>query len=299
MRKDLTIFYFVLIAFQTGCMIRKTPLENLKFEIEKKLVMDSARFGFAFTDVQTGNTLLINDRDNFHAASTMKTPVLIELLRQAKAGRFSMTDLIEVKNVFKSIVDGSAYSLDSTDDSELELYKQLGQRRTIADLAYTMIVQSSNLATNILIDLVTADSIMKTMKAIGANDIKVLRGVEDSKAYRQGLNNTTTAFDQMLLYDLIAKEQAVDSASSKEITRILLDQQFNEIIPLRLPADVKVAHKTGWITGIRHDTGIIFLPDGRSYVLVLLSQFRPADEKKVMKTMADVSKQVYDYMMSH
>jgi beta-lactamase class A len=299
MNRFITAAFCLLLIFQTGCMIRKTPLDDLKFSIEKKLFIDSAQFGVAFKDVKTGATLLMNEKMNFHAASTMKTPVLIELFKQAKAGRFSMTDSIEVKNNFKSIVDGSEYSLDSADDSEFELYKQIGQKRTIANLAYNMIILSSNMATNMLIELVTADSVMKTMKKLGANDIQVRRGVEDTKAFEKGLNNTTTAYDQMLLYNLLAKEKMVDSTSSKEMIRILLDQRFNEIIPANLPKEVRIAHKTGSITGVQHDAGIVYLPDGRKYVLILLSKFKPADEKKVIKAMADVSKLVYDYMQNH
>jgi beta-lactamase class A len=80
------------------------------------------------------------------------------------------------------------------------------------------------------------------------------------------------------------------------MTRILLDQQFNEIIPAQLPEGVKVAHKTGSINGVQHDSGIVILPDGRKYILVLLSQFDPPDEKKVIKAMADVSKLIYDHV---
>ena len=193
-------------------------------------------------------------------------------------------------------MDGSAYSLDSSDDSELELYKHIGEKRTIASLAYDMIIQSSNLATNLLIELVKPDSIMTTLKNMGAHDMKVLRGVEDGKAYEKGLNNSTTAYDLLLIYEQMAQEQLVSAAASKEMIRILLDQKFNNIIPALLPADVKVAHKTGYITGIHHDSGIVFLPDGRKYVLVLLSRFDPADEKEAIKAMAGVSKLIYDYM---
>ncbi|MGZ8523361.1 MAG: serine hydrolase [Chitinophagaceae bacterium] len=277
-------------------MQKKDSLTDLEKNIKNKLAISKAHFGIAFRDLQTGETLLVNEKDNFHAASTMKTPVLLELFRQAESGKFSMEDSVIIKNSFSSIADGSPYSLDSTDDSEFELYKNIGGKRTIADLAYEMIILSSNLATNILIELVTADSVMHTMKQLGANDIKVLRGVEDNKAYEKGLNNTTTAYDLLLIYEQMANEKLVSPAASKEMTRILLDQRFNEIIPAQLPKTVKVAHKTGSITGVQHDSGIVFLPDGRKYVLVLLSRFDPADEKKVINAMAEVSKLIYEHM---
>lgn len=283
---------------QTACMQKDDSLTTLKKDIQNSLAINNAHFGIAYKDLQTGKALLLNEKDNFHAASTMKTPVLAELFRQATAGKFSLTDSIEIKNSFRSIVDGSEYALDSADDSEFELYKNIGKKRTIASLAYEMIILSSNLATNLLIELVKPDSVMKTMKSLGANDINVLRGVEDNKAFEKGLNNTTTAYDLLLIYEQMASEKLISAEASKEMIKILLDQRFNEIIPALLPKNVKVAHKTGSITGVQHDSGIVFLPDGRKYVLVMLSRFDPVDEKKVINTMAAVSKLIYDYTIA-
>jgi beta-lactamase class A len=255
-----------------------------------------SHIALAFKNLQTGETILINGKENFHAASTMKVPVLIELYRQAAQGKFNLKDSIVIKNSFHSIADGSEFKLDSTDDSETQLYREIGQKRTLSSLAFNMIILSSNLATNLLIELVKPESVMKTMKKIGVNDIKVLRGVEDGKAFQKGLNNTTTAADLMLIYEKIAKGKMISNKASREMINILLDQKFNEIIPAQLPADVKVAHKTGSITGVQHDSGIIFLPDGRKYVLVLLSKFKPADEKKIISILSDASKAIFDYV---
>ena len=283
----------VLLA--QGCMQKQSAMLNLKKQVSEKLNIPGAHFGIAYKNIQTGETCLINEKDVFHAASTMKTPVLAELFRQAEAGHFSMEDSITIKNNFTSIVDGSAYSLDPADDSETTLYKRLGQKETIARLAYQMIIKSSNLATNLLIELVAPDSIMATMKKIGAHDMKVLRGVEDTKAFEKGLNNITTAYDLMLLFRHIAENTMVSPAASRQMIKILLDQEFNDIIPSRLPNGVKVAHKTGSITGVHHDSGIVILPDGQKYVLVLLSRFNAPDEDTVIQVMADISKMFYDF----
>jgi beta-lactamase class A len=296
MVKQILVSFGLSMLFQTGYTQKKEAVNTLKKEIPNKLALPKAHFGVAFKDLQTGTLLMLNEKDAFHAASTMKTPVLMELFRQAAEGRFSMEDSVLIKNTFSSIVDGSAYSLDPSDDSEQELYKHMGEKRTIASLAYDMIIQSSNLATNLLIELVNPDSVMTTLKNMGVHDMTVLRGVEDGKAYEKGLNNSTTAYDLLLIYEQMAQEQLVNAAASKEMIRILLDQKFNNIIPALLPQGVKVAHKTGFITGIHHDSGIVFLPDGRKYVLVLLSRFDPADEKEIVKAMAGVSKLIYDYM---
>ena len=271
-------------------------LSTLQQQIEAEFESEPGTFALAFKDLQTGEELLINASDSFHAASTMKTPVLIELYKQAAEGKFSLSDSIPIKNTFYSIVDSSEYSLTEEDDSEKELYTRLGEKRTIADLAYDMIIVSSNLATNLVIELVDGKKVTQTMRELGAPDIEVLRGVEDIKAFEQGLSNSTTAYDLMVMYEKLAKGEAVSPEASKAMIEILFDQRFNEIIPALLPEDVKVAHKTGAITAVHHDSGIVYLPDGRKYVLVLLSK-ELGDFDRGTERMAKVSGMVYGYVV--
>jgi beta-lactamase class A len=272
-----------------------TAVQNLKQKIIDELSQQKGTFAVAFKDIFSKKELLINEKEVYHAASTMKTPVMIEVFRQASKKKFSLKDSITLKNEFRSIVDGSSFALDSADDSEFELYKHLGEKRSIHDLVYQMIIVSSNLATNLIVEKVDARNVTQTMRKYGAKDIQVLRGVEDQKAYEKGLNNTTTAYDLMLIFEKIARDKAVNKKASQAMIDILLDQKFNTIIPAQLPAGVKVAHKTGFITGIHHDSGIVFLPDGRKYVLVLMSK-NVEEEEKAIKAMARVSWMIYQYM---
>jgi len=285
-------FTLIFSTMLSDIFAQKFSIENLKLAIEAKLKTVEGQFAVAFKDLQTGETLFINEKENFHAASTMKTPVMIEVFKQAKAGKFKLSDSILVKNEFKSIVDGSPYSMDIADDSGDGLYKMIGKKMTIYDLTYQMIIVSSNLATNILIDLVDARNANESMRKLGAKDIQVLRGVEDQKAFEKGLNNTTTAYDLMLIFEKIAQNKVIDKQSCEEMRKILFDQKFNEIIPDKLPKIVKVAHKTGSITGVQHDSGIVYLPDGRKYVLVLLSKKLKSADAGV-KILAEVSEEIY------
>ena len=270
-------------------------MQTLRSGIDKELAGKKGTFAVAFKDLQSGKGFRLNDHMVYHAASTMKTPVMIEVYRQAAAGKFSMTDRIELKNEFKSIVDGSSYSLDPADDSETGLYKHIGEQRTIDSLLYQMIIVSSNLATNLIIQKVGAENVTEYMRRLGAKDILVLRGVEDGKAFEKELNNTTTANDLLIIFEKIAKGKAVSDTASKAMINILLDQRFNEIIPALLPPGVKVAHKTGSITHVHHDSGIVMLPDGRKYVLVLLSKDWD-DEEEAIRTMAKISFLIYKHV---
>ena len=247
----------------------------------------------AFRDLQTGRELLINPNVSFHAASTMKVPVMLEVYRQAREGKLSLEERLPVKNEFKSIADGSTFSVSPADDSEPTLYKKVGGTETVRELMRLMITESSNLATDIIIERVSPARVMDLMRRMGARDIKVLRGVEDGKAFERGLNNTTTARDLLVLLRAIAEGRAVSRAASREMTDILLEQKFNEGIPAGLPAGVRVAHKTGSITKIEHDAGVVFLPGRKPYVLVVLVR-GIADEKRAHRLIADISRAVYE-----
>jgi len=289
LKKPLSVFLLFIISAAAYSQI---PNKDLREKIVTELKKNKGVYAVAFKNLATGEELLINERETFHAASTMKMPVMIEVFKQAAAGKFSMTDSVVIKNEFKSIVDGSLYSQDSTMDSEHELYKQIGQKKAIKDLVYDMIIVSSNLATNIIVDLVGAEYVTQTMRSLGAMDILVLRGVEDAKAFQKGLNNTTTAYDLMLLFEKMAGNQIVNKASCDAMIKILLDQKFNSVIPARLPANVKVAHKTGAYGTVRHDAGIVYLPDGRKYVLVIMSR-EWENEKNTTELLAGISELIY------
>ena len=289
------LFSFFAVVLTLSAFAQKPSVETLKENIRTKLTTVEGVFAVGFKDLQTHQTLFINEKENFHAASTMKTPVMIEVFKQAKANKFKLTDSVLVKNEFKSIVDGSPFSLDIGDDSADGMYKKIGQKMTIYDLTYQMIIVSSNLATNILIDLVDAKKANATMREFGANDIQVRRGVEDDKAFNLGLNNSVTAYDLLLIFEKIAKREAVDPTASDAMTRILFDQKFNEILPAKLPKEVKVAHKTGSITGVQHDSGIVFLPDGRKYVLILLSKGL-VKGKSSIGAFAEISEMIYNFV---
>lgn len=221
-------------------------------------------------DPKTSTAYDCNAERLYHAASTMKVPVMIEVYRQAEAGRFALDDSLLVENAFRSIVDGSPYSIE--DDSDDAIYEALGTRMAIRDLVYNMITVSSNLATNLLIDFVSADSVQATAERLGIRHMRVLRGVEDIKAFRQGLNNTATAADLATLLDALRQGEAVSPEADCAMVGVLLDQRFNDMIPAGLPEGVRAAHKTGWITGIHHDAAIVYPEQRPPYVLVVLTE---------------------------
>lgn len=251
----------------------------------------------SFLDMETGQSLALNADTAFHAASTMKIPVMIEVLRRAQEGAFSLDQEVLLVNQFASLADGSPFSLVPADDEDTALYSKVGQRVPIRDLLKRMITRSSNFATNELIALVGADRVTAGARQLGAMKIQVLRGVEDTKAFNLGMINTTTSADLAILLRAIEQGKALSPSSSAEMREILLAQELNSKIPAGLPAGTKVAHKTGSITAVSHDAAIIY-PSGRKpYILVVLTRGirEPAQSDALI---ADVSRITWNYVMN-
>jgi len=248
-------------------------------------------------DLETGNEIHINADQAFHPASTFKVHVMMEVFRQANEGIFSLDDELQIINSFTSIADGSKYSLDIKDDSETTLYSRLGQNESIIELTRLMIVRSSNLATNILIEKIGTQGVNAFIRKLGIEGVSVLRGVEDRAAFRLGMNNSATTRGLTQTMKLIAQGRVVSKPISQKVTGIMLQQEFNESIPALLPKSVKVAHKTGWTGNVYHDTGIVFPENRKPYALSIMTRgFAEDNEKAAHECMATISKMIYEQL---
>jgi beta-lactamase class A len=281
-----------LAALTSGAPEAAAASDNEKFaaEILGSIQKSGAEVGVAFRTLDRKAEWFSRADDVFHAASTMKVPVMIELFHQVKQGKLKLDDSLTVKNEFHSLADSSIYTLDPADDSEADLYKAVGQTRTLGQLCELMITVSSNFATNLLVEKVGVENIRATVHALHADGMNVLRGVEDNRAYEKGMNNTTTARGLLILLQAIAKGEAVDADSSRRMVDILARQKFNEAIPAGLPPGTRVAHKTGELTKIHHDAAIVYGP--RPFVLVILVRGMP-ESKDSAALMADIARRIY------
>ncbi len=274
-------------------------LAQLRAAIERRIAaVPGAEAGIWLQDLATGDTLAVNATTRFHAASTMKVPVMIELFRRHDAGTLRLDSTVLLRNQFTSIVDGSPFTLDAGDDSDSSLYAKAGQQVTLRELNERMITRSSNLATNAVIELLDPRRVDATAHALGATTMQVRRGVEDTKAFNAGLNNTTSARDLGVLMAALAQDRAASAASCDEMRAILRRQEFNDEIPAGLPKGTPVAHKTGWITATTHDAAIIYPPGRAPYVLVVLTRAIPQRDV-AQRLMADISRDVWQAVTRH
>jgi beta-lactamase class A len=292
----MRVLFAMLMGAQT--LTAQDPAASLRDRVASRIAeVTGATVGVFFAEVGGSATFALNPDSVFHAASTMKVPVMIEYFRGIDAGRISRDQDLLLGTTFKSIVDGSPYTLDAGVDSDSSVFGRVGQRVRLRWLIERMIVRSSNLATNTLIEVLDAKKVDATASALGTKHMKVLRGVEDGKAFAAGLNNQTSARDLAVLLEAIESGKAASTQSSREMLDILAAQEFNDEIPAGLPAGTRVAHKTGWITGVTHDAALVY-PSGRKpYVLVVLTKGireRPVAQKLI----ADISRLVWEALVS-
>ncbi len=273
----------------------ETQRTSLLADVQKLIDESGAdTVGIAFRNLQSGDELFLQADAKMHPASTIKMSVLAEVFRQAETGKLNLDDRLPIVNEFFSSLDGSPFALSPNDDSDQSLYLRIGESETICELARLMIVRSGNLATNLLMDRVTPEAVNATMREIGAGDLYLRNRMMDMTAFSAGKTNGGTARALCHLLTLLGEGKLISPQASEAMIAILFRQEHKECLPADLPPDVRIAHKTGSISDICHDAGIIYPADGRSpYVLVVMTR-GIADEKKAEKLIAAISKRFYD-----
>lgn len=226
-----------------------------------------------------GDSVLIAPDVRMHAASTMKVPVMMRLVLDHQEGVRSLDARLPVVRTFASIVDGTPFDLPPESDSDTTFYARVGQEAPIREMMDRMITWSSNLATNILIEVAEPERVRALMRRVGADSMDVVRGVEDLQAFRAGLSNTTTARSLGAAMAAIVESDVFSDESRAEMLSILERQHFRAGIPAGLPAGTRVANKTGWINGIQHDAALVFGPEVPPYVLVVMVRGHPAEDQ--------------------
>jgi len=245
--------------------------------------------GISFYDCETTIQWAYDADRYFHAASLA---VLLGVFRQVDRGELALDAPVHVRNRFTSIVNREPFMLDLSRDADPNVYGHLGKTLTVRELAYWMITLSSNLATNLLVDVIGIPTVQLALDELEIDGIRVIRGVEDQAAFEAGLNNEVTANGLLKLLRLLAEGRAYSKEACDEMLKIMLDQQYRSGIPAGLPKAARVAHKTGNISTVHHDAGIVYLEKRKPYVLVILTQF-PAEAGRGT-AVADVSRDIFN-----
>lgn len=261
---------------------------------------EGSRVAASYYDYETETAWSFRGDSWFHAASTMKVAVLLGLFAAAGRGRFGLSSNLHVRNRFFSVVDGKPFCLEYERDSGSAVYASLGKTMKLSELARHMIVTSNNLATNLLLDLVGVEQVRATLADLGVEGVDVRRGVEDSKAFDAGVNNTVTANGLLSMFRVLQEGRGFPAEDAQRMLEILFQQEYNSGIPAGLPegarAEARVAHKTGNISTVSHDAGLVFLKNRKPYALSVLTSWEPGASGHP-ETIARVSRAVYEHLM--
>ena len=265
---------------------------SLREGVEKIAGESKARaVAVALLDFDSGLRFSLAGDRWFHAASTIKVAVLLAIFRAVDEGRLRLDDSLHVRNRFISAADGFPFRLDSDSDALPELYQAIGRTVNISALAEGMIAASSNLATNLLLDLVGVEYARNVLRDAQVSEVELRRGVEDHAAHQRGIDNQVTA-DGLLTLLCAVRGNFLSTESREHAIRILLAQRFKSMIPAGLPAHATVAHKTGEISTACHDMGIVYLPERQPYIAVILTEFDSEKDGR-RETVAAISEVIH------
>jgi len=250
----------------------------------------------ALHDAETGLELHYKADRWFHAASTIKVPILLGVFAAIDRGDLLPHSRVHVRNRFLSVVENVPFRVESGRDANSAVHNAIGKMMRVDELAYHMITTSSNLATNLLLGVIGPDAVNRTLKELDVDDgIDLKRGVEDELAFDKGINNMVTADGLLRILVLLSEGKAFSPALSRRMMDILHGQEFNQGIPARLPKGARVAHKTGEISTIAHDAGVVYLPKRKPYVLVVLTEWEPEGSGR-SRTIAAISHTIYEFL---
>lgn len=273
-------------------MTAEEKIESLRDACEA--IMAESRpvaYAVAVHDYEDGFRFAINPDRTFHAASTIKVALLLAIGKAIDEGVVRAGDTLHVRNRFLSAIDGTPYRIDAETDGFPQLHKSIGRTAKISDLSEWMIVSSSNLATNLLLDYVGVDYAQKILRDAGVSGVELRRGVDDTKAHEQHHNNEATAAGLVQLFSVL-RGDFLSKPTRDLLINILLQQRFNSMIPAPLPSHASVAHKTGEISTACHDAGIVYLPERDPYILAVMTEVAP-DKNGRREAIARISGAVF------
>ncbi|MFG2055932.1 serine hydrolase [Micromonospora sp. NPDC048930] len=241
-----------------------------------------------------------------YAASTMKVGVLVALHRAAEAGRLDLDAPIPVRNTFDSALPGAPRFANAQHyDNDDAVWARVGGTASTRWLAERMIVRSSNLATNICLAQVGLPAVAEAWALAGARHSVTGRGIEDFAARDAGIDNLVTAADLAALLGGLARGARepgplASPAACASMLDVLFAQEHREDLAAGLPEGTRIAHKNGWVRGIRHGAGVVFPDDAPPYTIVVCTTTDLADggpsgeeEDDACRLIADISAQVW------
>ncbi|MGH7756257.1 MAG: serine hydrolase [Vulcanimicrobiaceae bacterium] len=248
---------FAVSASPAAAIFLPAPLERLHVRLDALRQHAPGHIALEVEDLATGLAIGVNERTSMPAASTIKIPVMVEVFKQMELGSIGLNSRVHLEARDRDY--GSGDICDARTGTAFSV-------RTLLD---KMIDESDNTAANMLIRLVGRTHVNRTMRDLGLRQTELR---SDIRTASNGIRYTlrTSASDMVRLLARMAQNRLVDSWSSREMLAILANQQINTLLPVPLPHDVTIAHKTGSLHDTLNDVGIVE-QEGEPYVIAVMT----------------------------
>lgn len=271
MRLALSVVLLVGLAMPALAQ-QSTAHDSLQAELSAKLAAQLDRtaraydgvMGIFVQDLQGGESFAVNADTVFPQASSIKIPILVELLRQAQEGKLNLSERVEIHRAH--LVGGSGV---------LQFFSEAGSAISLRDLAVLMVVLSDNSATNLIIDRLGMDNVNAMLDRQGLDRTRLARKMIDLGAEQADRENRSTPRQMAALVQRLNAGKLLDAEHTRMALEIL---EYPKDSPIRagVPPASTVAEKPGSLSGAQCDTGIVFLP-GRPYVISVMTTLNAAD----------------------
>nr|WP_255523862.1 serine hydrolase [Terrabacter sp. MAHUQ-38] len=230
-----------------------------------------------------------------YAASTMKLPLVVAAFRRVVRGELDLDAQIPVRGTFASVLDGSPFDLDETEDQDPVTWAAIGRTRTLRQLAEQAITHSSNIATNLLVDVVGLGEVATVLRLAGCSSATVVgRGIEDARARAAGITNTVTAADLGLLMAAVGRREPDlgGEAVLGPVEELLAGQLHLDQVPGGLPPGTPTASKSGWVPGVSHDVALV-RPEGEEPFVLAVCTTIDLGESDAAAFVAGIARDVW------
>ena len=260
---------------------------ELRTKLGRELNQMAAQFdgamSIAFRDLESGEMMAVNADAVMPQASSIKTAVLVELLRQAQAGKLRLEERVEVRKA--DMAGGSGVLQDFGDGTSAV---------SLRDLAALMMAVSDNTATNLLIERVGQEKVNAMLESQGFEKTRLLRKMIQPEEERKGVENVSTAREMARLLEQLYHGKLLDEAHTALAIEWMKNEKPEATAMRRgIPAGVGLASKPGSLPGVRCESGIVLL-EGRPYLLSVMTAYA-GDDTVAEQAITAVSRRVYAY----
>lgn len=208
------------------------------------------------------------ERSPHYAASTVKLAVLVAALTEVAAGRLTLARELEVRDAFASAAGGS-FTLRQADDQDDATWSRLGAGLPVSTLLERMVADSSNIATDIVVEAIGLCPVRRAAAFAGAEGMTISHLIGDERAKAGGAANAVTAAGLARLMSSLAAGRLLPAAETRQALELLRRRRHRRMIPAGLPDGTWSASKGGWTAAVNHDVALVRPERAPQYVLAI------------------------------